>query len=132
MINYCPKCGAQNDATAQACYNCQAPLTAAQSSGYQPIQPSYAAPPARSWQEMGADKKLAAGLCGILLGGFGVHKFILGYQTEGLIMLLVTVLTCGMAGMITGVIGIVEGIIYITKSDEEFVRTYIQGRKGWF
>ena len=81
---------------------------------------------------MGADKKLAAGLCGILLGGFGVHKFILGYQTEGLIMLLVTVLTCGMAGMITGVIGIVEGIIYITKSDEEFVRTYIQNRKGWF
>ena len=81
---------------------------------------------------MGADKKLAAGLCGILLGGFGVHKFILGYQTEGLIMLLVTVLTCGMAGMMTGVIGIVEGIIYITKSDEEFVRTYIQGRKGWF
>ena len=81
---------------------------------------------------MGADKKLAAGLCGILLGGFGVHKFILGYQTEGLIMLLVTVLTCGMAGMITGVIGIVEGIIYITKSDEEFVRTYIQNKKGWF
>ena len=131
MINYCPTCGAQNDATAQACYNCQAPLASAQS-GYQPIQPSYAAPPAKNWQEMGADKKLAAGLCGILLGGFGVHKFILGYQTEGLIMLLVTVLTCGMAGMITGVIGIVEGIIYITKSDEEFVRTYIQGRKGWF
>jgi TM2 domain-containing membrane protein YozV len=131
MINYCPKCGAQNDAAAQACYNCNAPLAAA-AGGYQPIQPSYAAPPARSWQEMGADKKLAAGLCGILLGGFGVHKFILGYQTEGLIMLLVTVLTCGMAGMITGVIGIVEGIIYITKSDEEFVRTYIQNKKGWF
>lgn len=131
MTNYCPKCGAQNDASAQACYNCHAPLTSAQS-GYQPIQPSYAAPPARSWQEMGADKKLAAGLCGILLGGFGVHKFILGYQTEGLIMLLATVLTCGMAGMITGIIGIVEGIIYITKSDEEFVRTYIQSRKGWF
>lgn len=131
MINYCPKCGAQNDAAAQACYNCHATLASAQS-GYQPIQPSYAAPPARNWQEMGADKKLAAGLTGILLGGFGVHKFILGYQTEGLIMLLVTVLTCGMAGMITGIIGIVEGIIYITKSDEEFVRTYIQNRKGWF
>lgn len=131
MTNYCPTCGAQNDATAQACYNCHTPLVAAQS-GYQPIQPTYAAPPARNWQEMGADKKLAAGLTGILLGGFGVHKFILGYQTEGLIMLLVTVLTCGMAGMITGVIGIVEGIIYITKSDEEFVRTYIQNRKGWF
>jgi hypothetical protein len=30
------------------------------------------------------------------------------------------------------VIGIVEGIIYLTKSDEEFVRTYIQAKKGWF
>jgi TM2 domain-containing membrane protein YozV len=137
MIN-CSKCGALNEETAQYCYACQAPL-AAQSgyqpgyqAGYQPIQPSYAAPPARNWQEMGADKKIAAGICGILLGGFGVHKFILGYHTEGLIMLLITVLTCGMAGMITSIIGIVEGIIYITKSDEEFVRTYIQNKKGWF
>ena len=29
------------------------------------------------------------------------------------------------------VIGIVEGIIYLTKSDEDFVRTYVQGQKGW-
>ena len=39
----------------------------------------------------GADKKLVAGLLGILLGGLGIHKFYLGYQKEGLIMLLVTV-----------------------------------------
>ena len=31
-----------------------------------------------------------------------------------------------------GVVGIVEGIMYLTKSDEEFVATYIQGKKGWF
>ena len=30
------------------------------------------------------------------------------------------------------IIGIIEGIIYLTKSDEEFVRTYIYGHKGWF
>ena len=129
MIN-CPQCGALNEDTAAVCYHCQSPLPA--QGGYQPIQPSYAAPPARNWQEMGADKKIAAGICGILLGGFGVHKFILGYQTEGLIMLLITVLTCGFAGFITGIIGLVEGIIYLTKSDEDFVRTYIQNRKGWF
>ena len=80
----------------------------------------------------GADKKIAAGVCGILLGAFGVHKFILGYQTAGIIMLLVTVLTCGFAGAIMGIIGIVEGIIYLTKSDEEFVATYINGKKEWF
>ena len=81
---------------------------------------------------MGADKKIAAGIVAILLGSLGVHKFILGYTTEGIILLLVTVLTCGIGAMITSIIGIVEGIIYLTKSDEEFVRTYIQSKKGWF
>jgi TM2 domain-containing membrane protein YozV len=76
----------------------------------------------------GAEKKLAAGLCGILLGSFGVHKFILGYTTEGIIQIVTTFLTCGAAG----IVGLIEGIIYLTKSDEEFVATYIQGRKGWF
>jgi hypothetical protein len=47
-------------------------------------------------------------------------------------MLLITVLTCGFGAMVTGVIGLVEGIIYLTKSDEEFVRTYVQNKKGWF
>ena len=35
-------------------------------------------------------------------------------------------------GVAMSVVGIVEGIMYLTKSDEDFVRTYIQGRKGWF
>lgn len=84
------------------------------------------------WKAMGGDKKIVAGIVAILLGSLGVHKFILGYTTEGIIMLLVTVVTCGIAGLVMSVIGIVEGIIYLTKSDEEFVRTYIQAKKGWF
>ena len=80
----------------------------------------------------GENKKVVAGICGILLGGLGVHKFILGYNTEGLIMLLVTLLTCGLGGAVMGVIGLVEGIIYLTKTDEEFVSTYQTGEKKWF
>jgi TM2 domain-containing membrane protein YozV len=80
----------------------------------------------------GAEKKIAAGICGILLGSLGIHKFILGYQKEGLILLLVTVLTCFFASPVTGIIGLIEGIIYLTKSDEEFVSTYITNKKGWF
>jgi TM2 domain-containing membrane protein YozV len=80
------------------------------------------------WKALGADKKIAAGICAIVLGWAGVHKFILGYTTEGIIQLVIGLLTCGLSN----IIGIVEGIIYLTKSDEEFVRTYIQGRKGWF
>ena len=80
----------------------------------------------------GADKKIAAGICGILLGALGIHKFILGYTMQGIIMLLVTVLTFGFGGFIMGIIGLIEGIIYLTKSDADFVATYVIGKKGWF
>ena len=80
----------------------------------------------------GAEKKIAAGICGILIGGLGIHKFVLGYTTEALIMLLVTLLTCGFGGIIMGPIGLIEGIIYLTKSDQEFVDTYVTNKRGWF
>ena len=104
--------------------------------GYPPAPQSYTQPygyaPAPGVKPAGAEKKLAAGLCGILIGGLGIHKFILGYNSEGLIMLLVTLLTCGFGAIVTGVIGLIEGVIYLTKSDEEFVQTYIMNKKGWF
>jgi TM2 domain-containing membrane protein YozV len=77
-------------------------------------------------------KKIAAGICAILIGSFGIHKFILGITTPGIIMLLVTLLTCGIGGIVMWVIGIVEGILYLTKSDEEFYQTYIVEKRGWF
>ena len=80
----------------------------------------------------GAEKKVAAGICGIILGALGVHKFILGYTKEGVIMLLVSLLTLGLLSWVMGIIGIIEGIMYLTKSDEEFVATYVTGKKGWF
>ena len=79
-----------------------------------------------------AGSKIPAGIFGILLGSLGIHKFILGYTGAGLIMLLVTILTCGVAGIVMHVIGLIEGIIYLCKSDEEFVRTYVDGRREWF
>jgi TM2 domain-containing membrane protein YozV len=79
-----------------------------------------------------ANTKLAAGLCGILLGALGVHKFILGMNKAGITMLLITVLTFGIAGMVMHIIGIVEGILYLTKSDEEFYQTYMVQKKAWF
>ena len=93
--------------------------------------PLSAAPPTSAIASR-ASNKIAAGVCGILLGSLGIHKFILGYTGAGLIMLLFTVLTCGLAGMVTHIIGLIEGIIYLTKSDEEFVRIYVDGRKEWF
>lgn len=109
------------------------------------VPPIAAAPPvvrAASTPNPRASNKIAAGICGILLGGFGVHKFILGYSGAGGIMLAITlcsvfggILTCGLLWPAYGVIhviGLVEGIIYLTKSDDEFVRIYVDGRKEWF
>jgi TM2 domain-containing membrane protein YozV len=86
------------------------------------------------------DKKILAGIMGILLGGFGVHKYILGFNTAGTIMLCTSI-----AGIIGGcmmfpvllaaaisMIGFVEGIIYLTKSDEEFYQLYAIQKKDWF
>ena len=133
MPVFCTKCGFQNDEYTQTCLQCQAPLPAI--GGYQPIQPPapmYGQQAMQDWKQMGADKKIAAGICGILIGSLGIHKFLLGYQREGVIMLLVSLLTCGIGAPIMSIIGIVEGVMYLTKPDEDFVRTYIQGRKGWF
>jgi len=80
----------------------------------------------------GAEKKVVAGILAILLGWLGIHKFYLGYKTEGIIMVLVSVLSCFILAGVMSIIGIIEGIMYLTKSDEEFVETYINGQKGWF
>ena len=83
-------------------------------------------------EENKAEKKVLVGVLAIILGALGIHKFVLGYQKEGLIMLLVSVLTCGVGASVMGVIGLIEGIMYLTKTDEEFVATYIDGQKPWF
>ena len=67
--------------------------------------------------DLASDKsKVVAGVLGILLGGFGAHRFYLGDMTGGIIRLVVSVVTCG----IGGIIGLIEGIIYLTKSEEQF------------
>jgi len=84
----------------------------------------------------GDNKKMLAGILAIILGSLGIHKFVLGYQKEGIIMLAVTLVigffTCGIGASAMGLVGLIEGIIYLTKSDEEFYNTYQAGRKPWF
>ena len=83
---------------------------------------------------------MLAGILGIVLGGFGAHKFVLGYNKEGFILAGITIIGfitfCLGVGvfllMATGAVGIIEGIIYLTKSDEEFYETYQANKKPWF
>jgi TM2 domain-containing membrane protein YozV len=76
---------------------------------------------------------MVAGLLAILIGSLGIHKYYLGMSGAGTIMLLVSVLGCVVGGsMVMGVIALIEGIIYLTKSDEEFHQTYVVDQKQWF
>lgn len=94
------------------------------------MTPPLAPPPTSAPYDDG--KRIAAGVCGILLGALGVHKFVLGYTSEGLIMLLITIFTCGLGAVPIGIIGLVEGIIYLTKSPADFERIYVRNKRGWF
>ena len=71
-------------------------------------------------------KKTVAGILAILIGGLGVHKFYLGYTMAGILQILLSCVGVG------GIIGLVEGIIYLTKTDEEFIEIYQIGEKQWF
>ena len=74
------------------------------------------------------NKKVLAGVLAILFGGLGIHKFVLGYTTEGIIQIVISIVTCG----IGSILGLIEGIIYLTKSDDEFYQMYQVNKKGWF
>lgn len=83
--------------------------------------------------------KVAAGLLAIFLGGLGIHKFYLGFTGPGLVYLLtntigfaITWLFLFIPNMILGIIAIVEGIIYLTRSDHEFHQDYVIHKKQWF
>jgi TM2 domain-containing membrane protein YozV/phage FluMu protein Com len=92
-------------------------------------------PPARSAASaatpaQGDSKRVVAGICAILVGTLGIHKFITGRTGAGVLMLILT-LTC-ICSPIMYVIAVIEGIIYLTKSDAEFHQRYIVEKKGWF
>lgn len=58
--------------------------------------------------------KLAAGLFGIFLGTFGVHNFYLGFTGKAVAQLLITVLSCGFLSPVSGIWGLIEGILILS------------------
>lgn len=88
-------------------------------------------------------KKILTGIMALLLGGLGIHKFILGYTIEGIIILVINLVilpilgfvTCGLGWSLyffTPIIPLIEGIIYLTKTDQDFYNTYMVNKRPWF
>ena len=81
-------------------------------------------------------RRTSIGILGILFGWLGVHKFMLGYKTEGFILLAISIIggiiTCGFAIIITDIIGIIEGIMILNKTPKQFKATYIDKKTTWF
>jgi len=99
---YCTECGVQLDADAEFCADCGARQR-----------------PSSGTEEPDGDKdRIAAALLGIFLGGLGAHRFYLGDIGRGILYL------CFSWTLIPVLIGLIEGIIYLTKSDEEFQREH--------
>lgn len=80
--------------------------------------------------------KIAAGLFALFFGSLGVHKFYLGYIKEGIITLLIAIfspwITFGFSLIGIWIVVIIEGILYLTKSDEDFKNTYVINKRPWF
>ncbi len=126
----CPKCGVSPTTENKFCYNCG---TATQPN--QIICTKCGVSLAKPSPAVSAKSKATAGILGIFLGCLGIHKFYLGYSLEGIIMLVVCIAGSFLfllGPFVMGIIGLIEGIIYLTKSDEEFDRIYVRNKKGWF
>jgi TM2 domain-containing membrane protein YozV len=96
---FCTSCGEAIKALAEICPKC----------GVRQMQTN---------TPQGNKQRIAAALFAILLGGIGIHKFYLGKIVYGIIYLLF----CWT--FIPAIIGLIEGIIYLTMSDEAFQAKY--------
>lgn len=98
---YCTSCGAVIKKEAEICPECgvrQAP------------------DPSESDKD-----RVTAGVLALVLGGLGAHKFYLGQTGLGVLYL------CFSWTLIPAIVGLVEGIIYLTKTDAEFQEKYVKG-----
>jgi TM2 domain-containing membrane protein YozV len=86
-------------------------------------------------EEKQGPSRVVVGIVAIFLGGLGIHKFMLGQTMPGVILLLMYTVGCllvGLGPLAAVTIGVIEGIIYLTKTDEQFYQTYVVEKKAWF
>ena len=105
MGKYCQYCGAELNPNADFCGKC-----------LKPTQEKINKTQYQNTNNPNAKSKIAAGLLGIFLGCLGVHNFYLGYQGKAVGQLLLTILSCGLLSWVSGIWGLIEGILILTGS----------------
>ena len=86
--------------------------------------------------------RITAGICAIIFGQFGVHKFILGLNSSAVTMLSISLagyavgfsccILLAFGPMVMGIFGLIEGIMYLCCSEEEFYMKYVVQKRQWF
>ena len=96
MAKFCSNCGAELNEEQEICLKCGVRVKNSDTKNTDP----------------NAKSKMAAGLLGIFLGGWGIHNFYLGYTGKGIAQIFVTLFTCGFGA----IWGLIEGIMILTGS----------------
>jgi len=104
---FCKNCGEKIDAKAEICPKCGV----------------------RQESPQAGKSKVVAGLLAIFLGGLGIHKFYLGKPVQGVLYILFFFILLPLAlFFIPSIVAFVEGIIYLSMSDEKFNAKYNKRR----
>lgn len=98
MAKYCSNCGEPLPERAYICVKCGVK-----------VEDNF-----NTNNQVNPKSKLAAGLFGIFLGSIGVHNFYLGYNNKAIAQVLITVISCGAFSFVSGIWGLIEGILILT------------------
>ena len=102
MAKFCTNCGTELTENQDVCLKCGVKVNKISSTSNN--------------TDPNAKSKIAAGLLGIFLGCFGIHNFYLGNTGKAVAQLLITVLSCFVLSIVSGMWGLIEGILILTGS----------------
>ncbi len=108
MAKFCSSCGTSLNDDAKFCPSCGAQIGQSTSNNFAQSAPQMNSNNTSSYQT-GAKSKMVAGLLGIFLGAWGIHNFYLGYSGKAILQIVLTIVTCGVAG----IWGFIEGILIL-------------------
>lgn len=105
-MSYCQDCGAEFGEDAEVCPECGAERL-------------------ESGDNAGESDRVVVGLLAVFLGLFGAHKFHQGATKLGIMYLLIF-----WTG-VPAILGVIEGVIILTTSDEIYEQKYADGAILW-